>query len=66
VIAFKTITQKYQDDLTHEVVGTTNNKVRKKPGRELLESVYHEYMIEELTIRKINFHTDSTKSLAKN
>ena len=48
------ITQKYLDDLTYEIVGSAI-EVHKSLGRGLLESVYHECMKEELSIRKINF-----------
>ncbi len=51
------ITQKYLDDLTYEVIGSAI-EVHKSLGRGLLESVYHECMKEELSIRKINFSSE--------
>jgi GxxExxY protein len=50
----KIVTQKYLDELTYEIVGSAI-EVHKEMGRGLLESVYHECMIEELQHRKINF-----------
>ena len=50
----KSITQKYLDELTYEVIGAAID-VHKIMGRGLLESVYHQCMKEELTQRKINF-----------
>ena len=49
-----TLTQKYLDDLTYEVVGASI-EVHKTMGRGLLESVYHACLKEELIHRKINF-----------
>lgn len=51
------ITQKYLDELTYEVIGAAI-EVHKQMGRGLLESVYHQCLKEELTIRKINFVTE--------
>lgn len=51
------ILQKYSDELTYEIVGTTI-EVRKKTGKELLKNVYHKYLKEGLLNRKINFLTD--------
>ena len=51
------ITQKYLDELTYEVVGSAI-EVHKFMGRGLLESVYHQCLIEELKHRKINFLTE--------
>lgn len=51
------ITQKYLDDLTYNVIGACI-EVHKFLGRGLLESVYHQCLIEELTDRKINFLTE--------
>lgn len=51
------VTQKYLDELTYEVVGAAI-EVHKIMGRGLLESVYHQCMIEELIHRKINFLTE--------
>jgi len=48
------ITQKYLDELTYEVVGSAI-EVHKIMGRGLLESVYHQCLIEEFKHRKINF-----------
>ncbi len=49
-----TLTQKYLDDLTYEVIGASI-EVHKTMGRGLLESVYHTCLKEELIHRKINF-----------
>ena len=51
------ITQKYLDEITYEVVGAAI-EVHKIMGCGLLESVYHQCMIEELIHRKINFLTE--------
>jgi len=51
------ITQKYLDELTYEVIGSAI-EVHKFMGRGLLESVYHQCLIEELKHRKINFLTE--------
>jgi len=51
------ITQKYLDDVTYEVIGAAI-EVQKQMGRGLLESVYHQCMIEEMRYRKINFLTE--------
>ena len=51
------MTQKYLDELTYEVVGSAI-EVHKFMGRGLLESVYHQCLIEELKHRKINFLTE--------
>lgn len=51
------ITESYLDKLTYEVVGAAI-EVHKAMGRGLLESVYHQCMIEELLHRKINFLTE--------
>ena len=48
------ITQKYLDELTYEVIGAAI-EVHKLMGRGLLESVYQECLKEELIHRKINF-----------
>lgn len=50
-------TQKYLDELTYEVVGSAI-EVHKVMGRGLLESVYHECLIEVLLHRKIIFLTE--------
>ncbi|MEO8760680.1 MAG: GxxExxY protein [Bacteroidia bacterium] len=52
-----TLTKKYLDELTYEVVGAAI-EVHKTVGRGLLESVYHACMKEELNHRKINFLTE--------
>jgi GxxExxY protein len=52
-----TITKKYLDELTYQVVGSAI-EVHKIMGRGLLESVYHQCMKEELGHRKINFLTE--------
>ncbi len=51
------ITQKYLDELTYEVIGSAI-EVHKFMGRGLLESVYHQWLVEELKHRKINFLTE--------
>ena len=51
------ITQKYLDDLTYEIIGSAI-EVHKNMDRGLLESVYHQCLKEELSYRKINFHTE--------
>ncbi len=48
------MTQKYLDKLTFNVIGAAI-EVHKNMGSGLLESVYHQCMIEELTNRNINF-----------
>jgi GxxExxY protein len=48
------MTQKYIDDLTYQIIGAAI-EVHKIVGRGLLESVYHQCLKEELTLRKINF-----------
>lgn len=51
------LTQKYLDDLTYEVIGSII-EVHKTMGRGLLESVYQECLKQELLHRKINFLTE--------
>lgn len=51
------LTQKYLDELTYEVVGAAI-EVHKIMGRGLLESIYHQCLKEELLHRKINFLTE--------
>lgn len=51
------ITQKYSDELTYEIVGTTI-EVHKKTGKELLKNVYNKYLKEALLHRKIIFLTE--------
>lgn len=53
----KIITQKYLDDLTYDIIGAAI-EVHKIVGKGLLESVYHQCMIEELKHRKINFSSE--------
>jgi GxxExxY protein len=53
----KVITQKYLDELTYEIIGAAI-EVHKIIGKGLLESVYHQCMIEELKHRKINFSSE--------
>ena len=53
----KDITKKYLDELTYEVIGAAI-EVHKIMGKGLLESVYHQCMMEELRHRKINFQTE--------
>ena len=51
------MTQKYLDELTFNVIGAAI-EVHKNMGSGLLESVYQQCMIEELTNRNINFITE--------
>ena len=51
------VTQKYLDELTYEVIGSSI-EVHKSMGRGLLENVYHQCLKEELSHRKINFLTE--------
>ena len=51
------VSQQYLNILTYEVIGASI-EVHKIMGRGLLESVYHQCMIEELKHRKINFLTE--------
>ena len=53
----KIITQKYLDDVTYEIIGAAI-EVHKIIGKGLLESVYHQCLIEELKHRKINFSSE--------
>ena len=48
------MTQKYIDNLTYSIIGAAI-EVHKIMGRGLLESVYHQCLKEELTLRNINF-----------
>ena len=48
------MTQKYLDELTFNVIGAAI-EVHKNMGSGLLESVYQQCMIEELTNRNVNF-----------
>ena len=50
----KNMTQKYLDELTFNIIGAAI-EVHKNMGSGLLESVYQQCMIEELTNRSINF-----------
>jgi len=52
-----TITKKYLDKLTYDIIGAAID-VHRIMGRGLLESAYHECMKEELTLRKLNFMTE--------
>lgn len=51
------ITRSYLKDLVYQVNGAAI-EVHKALGPGLLESVYHKCMIEELSIRKINFTSE--------
>jgi GxxExxY protein len=51
------MTKRELDKLSYEVIGSAI-EVHKIMGSGLLESVYHQCMIEELTLRKINFCTE--------
>ena len=46
--------QKYLDNLTYSIIGAAI-EVHKIMGRGLLESVYHQCLKEEFTLRNINF-----------
>ena len=48
------MTQKHIDDLTYSIIGAAI-EVHKIMGKGLLESVYHQCLKEELTLRNINF-----------
>ena len=52
------LTKKYLDKLTYDVVGAAI-EVHKSLGAGLLESVYHECLKHELTLRNINFSTQT-------
>jgi GxxExxY protein len=54
VVNKKNMTQKYLDELTFNVIGAAIEG-HKNMGSGLLESVYQQCMIEELTNRNINF-----------
>ena len=51
------ITQKYINELTYQVIGASI-EVHKTMGRGLLESVYHECLLEELNSRNILFRKE--------
>lgn len=51
------VTQSYLTDLTYKINGAAI-EVHKNLGPGLLESVYHECLIEELTLRKIKFESE--------
>lgn len=51
------ITKAYLDKLTYDIIGAAI-EVHKIMGRGLLESVYHQCLIEEFNHRKINFQTE--------
>jgi GxxExxY protein len=51
------MTQKYLDELTYKIIGAAI-EVHKIMGRGLLESVYHECLKEELSLRNIKFSTE--------
>lgn len=50
----KSLTKKYLDDLTYEIIGSCI-EVHKELGPGLLESIYHKCLKKELMIRGINF-----------
>ena len=52
-----TITKKYLDKLTYDIIGAAID-VHRIMGRGLLESAYQECMKEELALRKLNFMTE--------
>ena len=54
----KNMTKKYLDKLTYDVIGAAI-EVHKSLGAGLLESVYHECMNHELTLRGINFSSEN-------
>jgi GxxExxY protein len=51
------LTKKYLNELTYEIIGAAID-VQRIMGRGLLESAYHECMKEELAIRKLNYKTE--------
>jgi GxxExxY protein len=51
------VTKKYLDELTYSIIGAAI-EVHRAMGRGLLESVYHQCMVEEFRHRKINFSTE--------
>ncbi len=51
------ITKKYLDDLTYDIIGAAI-EVNQIMGSGLLESIYHQCLIEELKDRKLNFLTE--------
>ena len=51
------ITKKYLTDLIYQVNGAAT-EVHKRIGAGLLESIYHQCMIKELTLRGINFQSE--------
>ena len=56
------LTKKYLDELTYEIIGSAI-EVHKIMGRGLLESVYHQCMMEELEHRKINILTEIKEAI---
>jgi len=52
-----TITKKYLDKLTYDIIGAAID-VQRIMGRGLLESAYHECMKEELALRELNYKTE--------
>ena len=57
VVKPEQMTKKYLDKLTYEVIGAAI-EVHKAVGAGLLESVYHECLKHELSLRNINFQTE--------
>ena len=55
---YEKYSKKYLDDLTYEILGAAI-EVHKVLGPGLLESVYHQCLIHELTLRKIPFKTEA-------
>jgi GxxExxY protein len=55
---YEKYSKKYLDDLTYEILGAAI-EVHKVLGPGLLESVYHQCLIHELTLRKIRFKTEA-------
>ncbi|MBI2722921.1 MAG: GxxExxY protein [Bacteroidetes bacterium] len=53
----KVLNKQFLDDVTYEVIGAAI-EVHKTMGPGLLESIYHQCMIEELSGRKMNFSTE--------
>ena len=51
------ITKKYLDNLTYDVIGAAI-EVHKSLGAGLLESVYHDCLKHELSLRKVQFMTE--------
>jgi GxxExxY protein len=56
---FENISKKYVDELTYEILGCAI-EVHKHLGPGLLESIYEKCFISELSIRKLDYKTQTT------